>query len=102
MQPSLRGQSVLPGNHRQEELNPGLYIIILRMVKMLEENLGLADLPDGGHAQAAIKVDVQLHPGERLESFFYHIAAPLQSCFRPGDGKLSMIFWLSFLARFVL
>ena len=70
MRPSLRGQSVLPGSHRQEGLNPGLSIIILTTVKMLEKNLGLADLPDGGHAQAAIKVDVQLHPGERLESFF--------------------------------
>ena len=30
-------------------------------------NLVLADLPDGGHAQAAVKVDVQLHPGERLQ-----------------------------------
>ena len=73
MRPSLRGQSALPGNHRQEGLNPGLSIIILMMVKMLEKNLGLADLPDGGHAQAAIKVDVQLHPGERLESFFFII-----------------------------
>lgn len=70
MRPSLHGQSVLPGNHRQEGLNPGLSIIILTMMRKLEKNLGLADLPDGGHAQAAIKVDVQLHPGERLESFF--------------------------------
>ena len=77
MRPSLRGQSVLPGSHRQEGLNPGLSIIILRTVKKLENNLGFADLPDGGHAQAAIKVDVQLHPGERLQSF-YHIVGPLQ------------------------
>ena len=32
-------------------------------------NLGLADLPDGGHAQAAVQVDVQLHPGKRLQRF---------------------------------
>ena len=30
-------------------------------------NLGLADLPDGRHAQAAVEVDVQLHPGKRLQ-----------------------------------
>ena len=41
------------------------------MVKMLEQNLGLADLPDGGHAQAAIKVDVQLNPGEGLKSSYH-------------------------------
>ena len=33
------------------------------------EDLGLADLPDGGHAEAAIKVDVQLHSVEWLQKF---------------------------------
>ena len=68
--PSPRGQSGLPGTRRQEVTNPGKNHDHSEEDGEDGANLGLADLPDGRHAQAAVEVDVQLHPGKRLESFF--------------------------------
>ena len=57
-------------------------------------NLVLADLPDGGHAQAAVKVDVQLHPGERLQrlkSFFQVLSTDYPGSLRSlGSPKLGL------------